>query len=111
MGFIVRSVVRRMVWGFVAYLACISLLVWPGYGAEESASEAWPAASMPDFSGIWARSTFGWELRSSEPGPLKNLRRRPNGASDAQMLVGDYTSPILKPRAAEIVKKHGEISQ
>jgi hypothetical protein len=27
------------------------------------------------------------------------------------MLVGDYTNPILKPAAAEIVKKRGEISQ
>jgi hypothetical protein len=24
-------------------------------------------------------------------------------------LVGDYTNPILKPDAAEIVKKHGEL--
>ena len=42
---------------------------------------------------------------------MKNLRRGPNGpngASDAQTLLGDYASPILKPRAAEIVKKHGE---
>jgi len=41
---------------------------------------------------------------------LKNLKRRPNGTSDQQTLVGDYASPILKPRAAEIVKEHGEIS-
>jgi hypothetical protein len=27
------------------------------------------------------------------------------------MLVGDYTNPILKPAAAEIVKKRGEIPQ
>src|ERR1700692_3573414 len=27
------------------------------------------------------------------------------------MLGGDYTNPILKPAAAEIVKKRGEISQ
>jgi hypothetical protein len=30
--------------------------------------------------------------------------------SDSTQLVGDYTNPILKPAAAEIVKKHGEIS-
>src|SRR2546423_7962234 len=90
----------------------MSLPVRPGYGAEESYLEASQGArSTPSFSGVWARSTFGWELRSSGPGPLKNLKRRPNGTSDAQMLVGDYTSPILKTRAAEIVKKHGEISQ
>ena len=26
------------------------------------------------------------------------------------LLIGDYTNPILKPEAAEIVKKRGEIS-
>jgi hypothetical protein len=97
----VRSVVWHRVWGFVACLACISLPVWPGHSEE---------SSVPNFSGVWARSTFGWELRASGPGPLKNLKRRPNGISDAQMLVGDYTNPILKPHAAEIVKEHGEIS-
>jgi hypothetical protein len=30
------------------------------------------------------------------------------GASDPNHLVGDYTNPILKPAAAEVVKKNGE---
>jgi len=30
--------------------------------------------------------------------------------ANAYQLVGDYTNPILKPHAAEVVKKHGEIS-
>ena len=30
--------------------------------------------------------------------------------SNTYQLVGDYTNPILKPQAAEVVKKHGEIS-
>jgi hypothetical protein len=36
----------------------------------------------------------------------------PNGAlvSNPAQFVGDYTNPILKPQAAEVVKKHGEIS-
>ena len=29
--------------------------------------------------------------------------------SNAARRVGDYTNPILKPQAAEVVKKHGEI--
>jgi hypothetical protein len=37
-------------------------------------------------------------------------RARNNGTSDYSQLVGDYTNPILKPEAAEIVKKHGELS-
>jgi hypothetical protein len=31
------------------------------------------------------------------------------GVSDPRQLVGDYTNPILKPQAAEVVKKHGEM--
>jgi hypothetical protein len=67
-------------------------------------------AAIPDFSGIWAHLTWP----DAEPpltglGPVTNRSRR-NGASDVYELVGDYTNPILKPHAAEIVKKHGEIS-
>jgi hypothetical protein len=32
------------------------------------------------------------------------------GVGDIRQLVGDYTNPILKPWAAEVVKKFGEIS-
>ncbi len=68
------------------------------------------ADAAPDFSGIWARTTFGYDLGGSGPGPLKNLARRPNGTSDAFKLVGDYNNPILQPWAANIVKQHGAIS-
>jgi hypothetical protein len=34
----------------------------------------------------------------------------PNGVGNFNQLVGDYTNPILKPEAAEIVKKYGEAS-
>jgi hypothetical protein len=66
--------------------------------------------NVPDFSGIWARTTFGYDLAASAPGPLRNLARRPNGTSDAFKLVGDYNNPVLQPWAAEIVKQHGAIS-
>jgi hypothetical protein len=35
----------------------------------------------------------------------------PNGVSNLSELVGDFTNPILKPEAAEVVKQHGEISK
>ena len=41
---------------------------------------------------------------------MLNRSRLPNGVANFQRLVGDYANPILKPHAAEIVKKHGEIS-
>jgi hypothetical protein len=68
--------------------------------------------AIPDFSGIWAHPFLtGFEPPASGPGPVLNTARRPDGAGDFQQLVGDYKSPILQPHAAEIVKKHGEMSR
>ncbi len=69
------------------------------------------AASIPDFSGIWAHPFLtGFEPPASGPGPVLNTSRSRNGVANFQQLIGDYTNPILKPHAAEIVKKHGEMS-
>jgi hypothetical protein len=69
------------------------------------------AAAIPDFSGIWAHPYLtGFEPPASGPGPVRNKSRRPDGVGKFQQLVGDYTNPILKAEAAEVVKKHGEIS-
>jgi hypothetical protein len=46
---------------------------------------------------------------ASGPTSLTNRSRR-NGVSDYNQLVGDYTNPILKPEAAQVVKKKGELS-
>ena len=81
--------------------------------------------AIPDFSGIWSHPSFpGFEPPSSGPGPVTNTMRRPQVAaadgrvlptvndilvSNPALLVGDYNNPILKPEAAEVVKKHGEM--
>src|SRR5271170_7470593 len=76
-----------------------------------AAGNAPSAASIPDFSGIWAHPYLtGFEPPASGPGPVLNKSRLPNGVANFQKLVGDYTNPILKPHAAEIVKALGEIS-
>jgi hypothetical protein len=82
-------------------------------------------APTPDFSGVWGRFSFpAFVQPPSGPGPLINKSRRPqsfddNGrpyaganaplVSNNTQLVGDFTNPILRPQAAETVKKHGEI--
>jgi hypothetical protein len=79
----------------------------PAVGA---ASSTQGAAAIPDFSGIWWHPSLpGFEPPASGPGPVTNRSRR-NGVSNYGQLVGDYTNPILKPAAAEVVKKHGELS-
>ncbi len=83
-------------------------------------------ASVPDFAGVWGNPyLYGIEPPLSGPGPVVNKSRRrqtvdidgrrlpPANAplvSSAIQLVGDYANPILKPAAAEIVKKHAEMS-
>src|SRR6266436_1088203 len=72
------------------------------------------AQAIPDFSGIWGHPYWpGFEPPASGPGPVTNrsrLRGGPQrGVSDPRQFVGDYTNPILKPQAAEVVKKHGEM--
>src|SRR5215831_4410746 len=73
-------------------------------------------AATPDFSGVWARNSFNFEAPPSGPGPITNMRRVGPDASrfilggDPVPLVGDYTNPILKPHAAEIVKRWGDVS-
>jgi hypothetical protein len=69
------------------------------------------AAPVPDFSGMWVHPYFpGIEPPASGPGPVLNRSRRPDGTGDSRRFFGDYTNPILKPAAAEAVKRLGEIS-
>jgi hypothetical protein len=90
--------------------------------------EAHGAASIPDFTGAWTHWAFPWfEPPASGPGPITNLSRWPEqrpqtlggsaalpvstvGVSNYDQLVGDYKNPILKPWAAEVVKRFGEMS-
>ena len=77
-----------------------------------AAAPAWPQATpaSPDFSGVWHRWLRpGLGPPASGAGPVTN-RSRINGVSNYNQLVGDYTNPILKPEAAAVVKKHGDLS-
>jgi len=87
----------------IAGFVSAAMIAWPAAGTENT-------GSAPEFAGPWARNSFNFEPPASGPGPLVNLKRLPDGTGDAGQLVGDYRNPILKPEAAEIVKKKGEIS-
>jgi hypothetical protein len=103
-----RIKLARSFGGAVVGLISTAIFVWPSIGAEI-------AAPIPDFSGLWARVGMDPELLPSGPKPLVNLRRpmddpHVNGGGDPLPLVGDYNNPILRPRAADAVKKAGELS-
>ena len=111
-------------------LVTLAAIVTPA-SAQQVAPSATPANTgahsavpIPDFSGIWSHPSFpGFEPPASGPGPVVNKSRMPqvnfngrilptkNGVlvSNPAQLVGDYTNPILKLKAAEVVKMHGEM--
>jgi hypothetical protein len=97
--------------------------VAPTAGPARSGTQS--VAAIPDFSGMWGHPYIpSFDPPVSGPGPVMNKSRWSQifgtdgplapGAnavlvSNPNKLVGDYTNPILKPHAAEAVKKHGEI--
>jgi hypothetical protein len=110
-----------------------SLVMWATMTAAlvqtATAAEGLPGAaarsgiSTPDFSGAWTKPYLGWELPLSGPGPVTNkVRRRqafdidgrpwPPGTAPlvntASQLIGDDSNPILKPAAAQEVRRRGE---
>jgi len=103
--------VRRLV--FLAMVTLAAAAAMPAFAQTRSRAEgsAQAGPSIPDFSGVWVHPYFpGVEPPVSGPGPVLNRSRRRDGAGNSSQFVGDYTNPILKPQAAEIVKRHGEIS-
>jgi hypothetical protein len=109
---------------------CAAAAVFSSPAFTQQPSQA--TASLPDFSGIWGHLTFpDVEPPLSGAGPVRNLSRvaievapalapyngaatagaSPKGVSNISELVGDFTNPILKPEAAEVVKQHGELSK
>src|SRR3954462_10000424 len=81
-------------------------------GAPASGQAAPGGTPKPAFSGIWAHPWLpGFEALASGPTALVNLARTPAGRSIQTQLVGDYKNPILKPEAAETVRKMGDQSK
>ena len=73
------------------------------------------SGTIPDLTGKWGRNAFNLEMPAKGSGPIRNLRRVGKDAStptagggDPIPLVGDYRDPILKPHAAEVVRRMGE---
>jgi hypothetical protein len=87
----------RRRWGFAIGVSA-GLLAWPALSATN-------AAPIPDFSGIWGRTSVDFEPPPSGPGPVMNKTRT------FYMRIGDDANPILKPQAAEKVREAGAISR
>src|SRR6516165_5738008 len=112
----------------IAASAAAALFSSPAFTQQPSQG----TTSIPDFSGTWGHLALFVEPPLSGPGPVRNLSRMtieaaravapsqvgaanasasPNGVSSAFEHVGDFTNPILKPEAAEVVKQRGELEK
>jgi hypothetical protein len=80
----------------------------PSFGGSVGSGQG--PATIPALSGLWAHPGLGFGPPLAGPGPVTNRSRLPSGQSNFNKVVGDYTNPILKPEAAEVVKKLGELS-
>lgn len=76
----------------------------------DSGAAATDFAQTPNLAGPWAREYLVFEQPKAGHGPIANLSRRSTGQSDGTRMVGDYTNPILRPAAADVLKQRGEIS-
>jgi hypothetical protein len=108
-----RHFVLMMALSAAAATPALGQDVAPAVGGANSTAQS--GAFIPDFSGIWSHPSLpGFEPPPSGPGPVVNKsreRRGPQaGRGNLAQLVGDYSNPILKPEAAEVVRKDGEIS-
>src|SRR5262245_35848365 len=112
----------------IATIAALPAMAQTPSAAPAAGSEKHSATSIPNLTGVWTHPSFPWfEPPASGPGPITNLVRwqgqgpaGPGGSlhlppskvgiSNYDQLVGDYNSPILKPWAAVVVKKAGEMA-
>jgi hypothetical protein len=94
---------------FLLVITMAAAAATPVWGEEAVFGDAQSGGPIPKMSGSWLHPSLpGFEPLSSGPTSVINLSRL-NGAGNLNELVGDFNNPILKPAAAQVVKKHGAI--
>jgi hypothetical protein len=82
--------------GFLGAIAVVGS--WSALGAQS-------ASAIPDLSGVWGRNTIDYAAPATGKGPVKNI------SGSRNVMVGDYNDPMLKPWAADMIKRNGEIAK
>src|SRR5215831_3066709 len=93
----------------IALILSAGALVFPAMAADSGSA---------DLAGQWGRDMLFFEPPPSGPGPVIRAVRKADGTMVAQdpcctivqRWFGDHTSPILRPEAAEAVRKFGELA-
>jgi len=69
------------------------------------------APPITELSGQWGRDWIFFEPPTSGPGPVISIVRKADGTLEGDPFVGDPANPILRPNAAEAVRRQGEINR
>ena len=86
----------------VAAITASTLFVSPATGVDNR-------TITPDLSGPWGRNIFHFEPPPTGAAPVVNRMRKSGGGMNEFLRVGDYANPILKPGAADTIRKRGEM--
>jgi hypothetical protein len=97
--------------GAVAFAISAAAFLSPAMAADSS-------STVPDLAGQWGRDMQFFEPPPSGPGPVIRAERKADGTIVAQdpccaispRWLGDHKNPILKPEAAEAVRKFSELA-
>jgi hypothetical protein len=98
---------------FLLFVTLTSAAAGPAFGQLKPAvGPAGPGSnqssgSIPDLSGAWGHNFLLFEPPAAGPGPVVTKLHTPAGTLMFNA-VGDYTNPILKPEAAEVVRSSAE---
>src|ERR1043165_5528759 len=96
MGIVSARHMKLAAVGFVS----TTMFVYAATGAENS-------GSIPQLSGHWSRTNFNLEQPDEGPRFIVNTLKKADGTIDDDTArVGDYTSPLLTPEAAKILREH-----
>jgi hypothetical protein len=103
---------RRFSTRAAPFILAVAAFIRPAMAADSG-------SPIPDLSGQWGRIMLFFEPPPSGPGPVAKAIRNADGKVVVQgpcctlvpqrLEVGDPSSPILKPEAAEAVKKFGDL--
>jgi hypothetical protein len=102
---------RRFSAKTIAFIFSAAAFVTPAMATDSG-------SPLPDLSGQWGRDMLFFEPPPSGPGPVIRAERKSDGSVVVQdpcctispRWLGDHTNPILKPEAAEAVKKFGDLA-
>jgi hypothetical protein len=96
----------------IPFILYVAAFICPAMAAEGG-------PPTPDLSGQWGRDLLFFEPPPSGPGPVSAEERKADGTvvvlnpccfPSTGWWLGDHTSPILKPEAAEAVRKFSDLA-